>query len=106
MDISALFIGADDIISKSNVIIPKPQADGKLDIDLDKSVYLKFDAIVDNLNEEKMDTLINKINSHKVYVLIEGNVSYTGSGIYFLKEKRSFSDEIMRNNSIILYNQS
>jgi len=50
--------------------------------------------------------LMQKIESHEARILINGEISYTGSGIFsFSKYKRKFSEDTMKNRSVTLYNQ-
>ena len=83
-----------------------PTADGNFDLSPGQTTYLQVDGLQENLSQEKINILMQKIESHEAHVLINGEVSYTGSGIFsFFKYKRKFSEDTMKNRSTTLYNQ-
>ena len=82
-----------------------PTANGQLALSPGKNTFLKVDAIYKNANEEEIDALIRKINSHEAYFLVNGEITYTGDGMFsFFKYRKNFSEKVMKNDSIILFN--
>ena len=83
-----------------------PTADGNFDLSPGQTTYLQIDALLENLSQEKINILMQRIESHEARILINGEISYTGSGIFsFSKYKRKFSEDTMKNRSVTLYNQ-
>jgi len=104
VNIQIKFEEDDNILQGQNGLMPT--SNGRSDLGPGQTTFLQNDIVYTNLNQEKIDILMQKIDSHKAHILINGEISYTGSGFFSLfRYKRKFSENIMKNRSIILYNQ-
>ena len=97
------FESGDDTPQEQNIFMPT--ANGQSDLNPGQTFFLQVDGVHEKLSQEKIDILMQKIDSHEAHILITGEISYTGSGIFsFFKYKRDFSEDTMKNRSITLYN--
>ncbi|MDP3965319.1 MAG: hypothetical protein Q8Q13_00790 [bacterium] len=104
VSIQMVFEAGDDTPQEQNLFLPT--ADGHFDLSSGQSTFLQVDGLHETLDQEKIDVWMQKIDSHEARILINGEISYTGSGIFSLfKYKRIFSEDTMKNRSITLYNQ-